>query len=56
MFLITPLPGLHYWIMLIAMTYNVGLFLAVLLGHAFAYMLFNRFHRLTRVDNSCCSS
>jgi len=48
--------GLHYWIMLIAMTYNVGLFLAVLLGHGFAYMIVNRYHRLTRKDNSCCST
>jgi copper transporter 1 len=34
--------GLHYLVMLIAMTFNGGLFIAVILGYGFGYLLFSR--------------
>jgi len=47
--------GLHYWVMLLAMTYNVGIFLAILVGHAVGYLCFGRFSRLVRAEADCCN-
>jgi len=45
---------LHYVVMLLAMTYNIGVFFAVLFGHFVGFLVFGRFTRLVK-DNSCCN-
>jgi len=47
--------GMHYWVMLLAMTFNVGIFFAILVGHFAGYLAFGRFSRLVRAEQSCCT-
>jgi len=47
--------AMHYWVMLLAMTFNVGIFFAILVGHFGGYLAFGRFSRLVRVEQSCCT-
>ena len=44
----------HYVVMLLAMTYNVGIFFAIVAGHFVGFLLFGRFSRLVK-DSSCCN-
>eukprot|EP01128_Nolandella_sp_AFSM9_P006019 TRINITY_DN3024_c0_g1_i1.p1 TRINITY_DN3024_c0_g1~~TRINITY_DN3024_c0_g1_i1.p1 ORF type:complete len:569 (-),score=98.64 TRINITY_DN3024_c0_g1_i1:344-2026(-) len=46
--------ALHYWVMLITMTFNVGLFISVIVGHAIGSLAFGRFARLNPYIDDCC--